>query len=76
MSPPDRPPAKELALRRSDGSCSPLRVVCRIVLRQAQKVVPRANVCILAAVANRKGVVPFKMPDVPPKRKPAQPRQY
>lgn len=57
----------------SPGVCSEAKRVCKIVLRHAQNVVPKVNVCMPDAVANKKGVVPLMMPDVPPNRKPAPP---
>jgi len=74
MEAPDSPPASVLALMRSLGVAEePLNHPFKQFVRQVQNVVPRANVCMLDAVANRNGVVPLKIPAVPPNRNPAPP---
>ena len=76
-APPLTTPARALALVRSlDVRCLVVAHVCSMMPRVAQKVVPRANVCIADAVANNAGVVLLNMPAVPPTRKPAPPRTH
>jgi hypothetical protein len=70
QAPPLRPPAIALALDRSLGVCLGVSQAWRISPREATKDAPRVPHWIAEARAKSFGVVLFRIPAVPPKRKP------